>query len=236
MAGLRSVLKPGDGPVLKPREVNNDGGTLMLIYLEDNLAPESTSDIVIKYKYSTFGLQSRPLLIALVVGLILSFAIISRKIAMQKSTRTDVSMDLEVPVDELKEFTTVFEEKIALYLEMDRINTDFKRRKIKKREFSIKIDDSNKRLKQLEEDIILSKKRLVEFGGRFKEIIEEFDVLEAERQAVQDSILALERRYKSGKIKSRVAYEKLYDNYTIRLKKIQGSLDNGINELKSYYL
>ncbi|MFX0099467.1 MAG: hypothetical protein ACFFCS_07790 [Candidatus Hodarchaeota archaeon] len=221
---------------IMPQAVDSSDGYLNLVYQEDYLAPESSSPIVIKYKYSTFGYQSRPLLIALVAGLILSFAIIARKVSIQREVKTGVSKVREIPVDELKEFTTIFEEKIALYLEMDRINADFKRRKIKKREFSIKIEDSSNRLRHLEDDIFLSKKKLMEFGGRFREIIEELDVLEAERQAVQDSILALERRYKSGKIKSRIAYDKLYDNYTIRLKKIQGSLDSGINELKSFYL
>ncbi|MHA1371095.1 MAG: hypothetical protein ACTSRA_15445 [Promethearchaeota archaeon] len=62
------------------------------------------------------------------------------------------------------------------------------------------------------------------------------DVLEAERQSVQDALLGLEKRYKEGKIRSRIAYERSYNQYSSRLKKIKSSIDSGIMELKSYYV
>ncbi|MHA1683134.1 MAG: hypothetical protein ACTSUE_19500 [Promethearchaeota archaeon] len=216
-----------------PEEVDNVDGVQYLIYRENAFSSFKSNLIIIHYKYSNFAMQARPLLISLVVGVVTSFLLIGKKI-YQGRAQVYISATQDIPRDSLKEYTSIFEEKIGLYLEMESLNDDFGRRKVKKREFSIKMNDFNRKLKKMEEEILYSKKKLMEYGGRIKEVIEDLEVLEAERQSVQDSLSMLESRYKAGKIKSRVAFEKLYDKYALRLRKIQSSLDSGVNELKSY--
>jgi len=217
----------------KPTAVDNQNGMQYLIYRQSGTAPESSKVVTIMYEYSSLAMQTRPLIITLVVGLVATFLIIARKIFMHYEQPVSTVSEA-LPVEALKEFSSIFEEKVAAYIDLDTLNDDFQRRKIKKREFQIKVDDLTRKIKLLDNKIRPSKRNLVEFGGRFKEIIDELDLLEAERQSVQDSLITLERRYKDGQIKSRVAYEQLYDNYATRLKKIQGSIDSGVNELKSY--
>lgn len=217
-----------------PEMIDNVGGEDVLIFARDAVSPVHTQLAYIEFSYSTFQLQARPLLIALVFGCIATVFVVARKATMGFKPVSEIVEAVEVPMDALGEFTTIFEEKVGLYIEMDRLNDNLKRGKIKKREYVIKIEESTKRVKNLDEDVKLAKRRLMDFGGRLREIVEELDVYEAERQAVQDALVGLERRYKEGKIKSRVAYEKLYDTYSSRLKRIQAGLDSGTNELKSY--
>jgi hypothetical protein len=221
-----------------PTSVDNTAGNQELTYANEGASGQSATILTVMYTYSAADMQARPLLLALLAGIITSMAVLLRKASMRyKSTEIGGPVYApELPVDMLKEFCATFVEKIALYIQFDQLNEDFKQRKIKKREFTLQVDDFTRNLRNLDDQIKVSKRRLTETGGRFKEIIEEFDVLEAERQTVQDALGALERNYKEGKIKSRVAFEKLYDNYETRLKKIQSSLDSGIQELKNYYL
>ncbi|MBD3187723.1 hypothetical protein GF325_12885 [Candidatus Bathyarchaeota archaeon] len=218
-----------------PDEMDFSDGFQYLVFKESIMGPNSYKPINVQYTYSNFQLQGRPLLLALVFGVITSFFIVSTRL-LRSTTREYVGPKRDIPIDELREFTSIFEEKVGLYLSIERLNEDFGRRKIKKREFIIKIKDFTKKLKTLDEEIAYSKKKLIDFGGRLKEIIEDLDVLEAERQSVQESLLRLESQYKTGKIKSRIAFERLYDKYAVRLKKIQTAIDSGVNELKSYYI
>nr|MDO8113236.1 hypothetical protein [Candidatus Sigynarchaeota archaeon] len=218
-----------------PDSVDNQDGIQYFMYSRAALSPTSSKILTVIYDYSSFDMQLRPLLITLVVGLLATFFIIARKISMQYQKPTTELAPTEVPLDALKEFVSIFEEKVSIFIDLDTLNDDFKRRKIKKREYQIKIEEMTHRLKVLDNQIKVSKRKLTEFGGRFKEIIEELDLLEAERQSIQDSLLLLEKRYKDGQIKSRQAYEQLEDNYITRLKKIQTAIDSGTNELKSYY-
>ncbi|MHA1698188.1 MAG: hypothetical protein ACTSWN_05045 [Promethearchaeota archaeon] len=218
-----------------PDEVVYENGNQYLIYIEEYMAPFSSKPVLIKFTYSLVDMQKRALLIAMIVGLVCTFVISIRK-AMFKFKRPGVKIRAEIPEEELKEFTEIFSEKIAIFQEIELLNLSFKRRKIKKREYTMRLLDFNKKLKNLEDSIQLSKSKLIEFGGRFKELIEELDVLEAERQSVQDALLGLEKRYKEGKIRSRIAYERSYNQYSSRLKKIKSSIDSGIMELKSYYV
>jgi hypothetical protein len=219
---------------VQPEAVDNQDGIQVLIYKTDAVAQSTSKKIMFMYAYSGMSMQSRPLLIALVTGLAVMFSIIARKLSLQYQ-QPESMMSSEVPLETLKEFAGIFEDKVGTYLELDGLNEGFQRRKIKKREYQIKIEGLTRQIKLLDNQIKVSKRNLMAFGGRFKEIIEDLDLLEAERQSVQDSLITLENRYKDGQIKSRVAYEQLYENYTIRLKKIQSGIDSGINELKSYF-
>src|SRR5271157_50685 len=216
-----------------PDAVNNVNDVQYIVYTQTGTSLFSTKLVTVVYTYNLLAMQTRPLLIALIVGLAAMFLIIGRKLSMQ-GIRPIEQVKAEVPVDELKEYTDIFEEKISTFIELDNLNSDFNRRKVKKREYLLKIEDLNRQLKHLDQQIKPSKKVLIDAGGRFKEIITELDVLEAERQSIQDSMIALEKRYKDGQIKSRAAYEQLFETYNVRFKKIESSIDSGVNELRSY--
>lgn len=216
-----------------PNAVDNVNDIQYLVYMRTGTTMMSSKIVTVIYTYDILAMQTRPLLIALIAGLATTFLIIARKISMQ-SKKPLVPVQAEIPLEDLKEFTDIFEDKISTFVEIDTLNNDFNRRKIKKREYQLKIEDLLRQLKLLDQQIKPSKKILINLGGRFKEIITELDVLEAERQSIQDSMIALDKRYKDGQIKSRAAYEQLFENYNMRFKKIQSSIDSGVNELRSY--
>ena len=75
-----------------------------------------------------------------------------------------------------------------------------------------------------------------EINVSFENIVRKLEVLEAERLSVKDGLNLLEARYKRGRLPSRAAYMKLSDNFLIRLKKIDRSIDKNIRSLRSYLL
>ncbi len=235
--GLAGAVSVNFDSMVVPDEVDSIDGVQYIIYKKDLASPNSPAVIMIDYKFSNFSLQARPLIITVVSMIVLVAYVSLKKVKMVYGERKEgEGATLETPVEDLKEFTQLFEEKVGLYIEIEHLNDDYQKRKIKKREYSIRIEGSNKQLKELDLDIKKPKSRLIALGGRFKEIIDDLDVLEAERQSVQDTLMALEFRYKEGKIPSKAAFEKLYGENISKLKQIKNAIDSGLNELKGYFL
>nr|MDO8115615.1 hypothetical protein [Candidatus Sigynarchaeota archaeon] len=222
--------------MVPPQSVENINGIQFIIYQKARSSPDSPAMLTIDYTYSNFSLQARPFLLSAVAIIVLVAYVSLRKIQMIRGQIEEGETVVLTPVDDLKEFCRLFEEKVGLFLEIEHMNEDYQKRKIKKREYMIRMDENNKQLRELDADIKKPKSNLVNAGGRFKEIIDDLDVLEAERQSVQDTLMALEFRYKEGKIPSKNAFEKLYSENFSKLKQIKNSIDSGLNELKAYYL
>ena len=137
-----------------PDAIDNIEGTIYLIFERDFAGPLTSSTLVLTYQYSIFSMQSRALFISMVVGIAISAAIIIRKTQMKHVRRSSgVEVERELPAEELKEFTRLFEEKVALYIEIDNLNENLKRRKVKKREYSKIISDLSNRIRQVDSDI-----------------------------------------------------------------------------------
>ena len=139
-----------------------------------------------------------------------------------------------IPVNEIREFCSLHEEKNALILEIRQAEEDAKRKKIAKKNLKNIIGKNNSKIDEIQQELIPFKKILIESGEAFENIVKRLDVLEVERLSIKDSLNLLESRYKRGRLPSRAAYVKLSDDFKKRRKKIDRTIDKFIQQLRSY--
>ncbi|GAG53723.1 unnamed protein product, partial [marine sediment metagenome] len=70
------------------------------------------------------------------------------------------------------------------------------------------MDKNTSKIDEIQQEINPFKKALLETNITFENVIKRFDLLEAERISVNDSLNLLESRYKRGRLPSRAAYLK----------------------------
>ena len=141
-----------------------------------------------------------------------------------------------IPINEIREFCALYEEKNALILELRQAEEDAKRRKIAKKNYKNLLNKNTAKVEAIQQEILPFKKILLESTETFESIIKRLDVLEVERISIKDSLNLLESRYKRGRLPSRAAYMKLSDDFKKRRKKIDRTIDRFIQQLRSYLL
>ena len=141
-----------------------------------------------------------------------------------------------LPLQDIREFCSLMDEKNALILEIRKAEEDVKRKRIIKKKYRNITTRNNAKIQEIEKEVIPFKKILLDTNPTFENIIKKIDLLEAERGSVKDSLNLLETRYKKGRLPSKAVYLKLSDNFLRRQKKIDKSVDKNIQQLRSYLL
>ncbi len=172
---------------------------------------------------------TRPLLFLIILGTVCSGYVVTKRIIPGKegiAQRTTVA-----PAPIVLEFCSLFEEKVSLISELEKLDDDLKKRKIKKRIYRNQRKTAERKIIELDKDINDLKIPLKEAGGRFAQIVNELEINEAERESAKDGIFNLEQRYIRKKI-STVAYQKLLRDLITRHKKASTKIDKLIFELR----
>lgn len=141
-----------------------------------------------------------------------------------------------IPITELQQFVTLYEEKNALMIELDTLEQNLLRRKIQKKAYMREEKTLSTKLKSLEEELIPFKKELLESGSAVANVVQKLDYLEAEKISLKDSLRNLTNRYRKGKLPSKAAYEKLANDLEKKIASNQRKIDRNINELRSYLI
>jgi hypothetical protein len=216
-----------------PDFIMRSHGTTTLIYTSTYVLPEETKIIQFTFTIDLFDLLLRPIIIILLIALVASIYVLRLKTT--KKDREEVLLKQEfIPVNEIREFCSLHEEKNALILEIRQAEEDAKRKKIAKKNLKNIVGKNNSKIDEIQQELIPFKKILIESGEAFENIVKRLDVLEVERLSIKDSLNLLESRYKRGRLPSRAAYIKLSDDFKKRRKKIDRTIDKFIQQLRSY--
>ncbi|WP_371803727.1 hypothetical protein [Candidatus Lokiarchaeum ossiferum] len=169
---------------------------------------------------------------------ILLFAAIFSIYAVTRS-RNPIEGEIEkqsetIPISELTQFVTLYEEKNALLIDIEKADSALIRRRIQKKAYSKTMKVLTSKLKELNEEIAPFKRILLQSNVDVKFIIQKLDYLEAEKMSVKDSINSLQEKYKLGKLPSKAAYEKLSEEMLKRTSSSQKKIDRYINELRAF--
>jgi hypothetical protein len=141
-----------------------------------------------------------------------------------------------LPINEIREYCSLYEEKNALILEIRKAEEEAKRKKLAKKSYNNILSKNSIKIEEIKGALLPFKDILAETNETFNNIIKKLDILDAERVSVDDSINLLESRYKRGKLPSKAAYEKLESDILNRRKKIDRTIDRYIQQLRSYLL
>ena len=218
-----------------PDAINYEGGATVLVYNSEQVSPLESKDILVTFNIDLIDLMFRPIILILFIMIILSSFVLLIK--TRKKEETVISLKSEMmPVNEIREFCSLYEEKNALMLEIRNAEEEAKRKKLAKKSYKNLVSKNTSKIEQIKNEIQPFKKSLIESGEIFESIVKKLDVLDAERISVDDSINLLDNRYKRGKLPSRQAYQKLSDDFFKRRKKIDRTIDKYVQQLRSYLL
>ncbi|MFX0023802.1 MAG: hypothetical protein ACFE9S_15860 [Candidatus Hermodarchaeota archaeon] len=218
-----------------PEAIKNSQGMVSIKYTSDYIAPGVNKVIQFTFTIDLFNLLLRPVVFIIVFLSIVSIYVVLVKTRKKEKDLTAIKKEY-IPVSEIREFCSLFEEKNALLLEIREIEEAAKRKKVSKKTYKNILTKNNSKIDEVQKEIIPFKKILMESSDIFENIIKKLDVLEAERLSVKDSLSLLESRYKRGRLPSRTAYIKLSDDFKKRQKKIDRTIDKLIQQFRSYLL
>jgi len=229
-SGINSISKSPDGII-------NSRGEITLTYFEKYIVPAEMPLQIVAFTYNldVFKLLSWPLLYIVVIASLCSIFII----IIKKRKVTEIGPEIEkeeLPVKEIREFCSLYAEKHALMLEISKAEEDLKNKKLPKKKYRVITKRNETKIKSIEDEIEPFKETLMETNETFNNIINTIDLLETERQTIEDGLKLLEARYKRGKIPSRSAYASLSNDFIKRLNKVEKSIDKSIQQLRSYTL
>ena len=218
-----------------PEAIKKSQGSITLYFTSETIFPKESRIILFTFTIDLFDLLLKPILYILAISIMASvyvFIIKTRK----KEYGTMVLKREFIPINEIREFCALYEEKNALILELRQAEEDAKRRKIAKKNYKNLLNKNTAKVEAIQQEILPFKKILLESTETFESIIKRLDVLEVERISIKDSLNLLESRYKRGRLPSRAAYMKLSDDFKKRRKKIDRTIDRFIQQLRSYLL
>ena len=216
------------------QSVLNVGGTTTLSNHYEIIT--NLDAVEVNLEYYMFGnflwSLSRPLIfVMLSIFALAAYIIIRREVQAEKIIMARPKL---VPSAIIREFISLYSEKVALDLDLEKLENTYSKGKIKKRNFRIQYKIIERKLIDLDREIKELDYHFVSAGGRFKKIIESLDLYEAEKIHARDGIKNLEKRYKmTGRISS-TAFQKLRDDSLKRLAKAKSNIDKIIEELRGY--
>jgi hypothetical protein len=218
-----------------PVAIQKSQGMVSIKFTSDYVVPGVNKMIQFTFTIDLFNLLLRPFVFMIIFISIASIYVVLVKTRKREKDITAIKKEF-IPVNEIREFCSLFEEKNALVLEIRQIEEDARRRKIAKKTYKNLLTKNNSKIEEIQKEIVPFKKLLMETSDIFENIVKKLDVLEAERISVMDSLSLLESRYKKGRLPSRSAYLKLSDDFKKRQKKIDRTIDKLIQQFRSYLL
>ncbi len=222
-----------------PDDISSSTGKTTLTYHADYITPYDyrfdDKTVTLTYTVNSFGLLFWPIIYMISIAgvCILYIIIINRR---KKRGVTPMIEEKEIPVNEIREFCTLYSEKTALILEIRKAEGDLKSKKIPKKKYRMLLKKNENKINSIEEELEPFKETLIEASETFESLVKRLELLETERQTVRDGLNLLDLRYRKGKLPSRSAYLSLRDDFEKRLKKIDRSIDKTIQNLRGYLL
>jgi len=203
--------------------------------MSDYVSPLERKEIQFTFTINFFDIILRPLIFIILIALCASAYVLIIKSRKEEAAIAAFRKEL-IPVNEIREFCSLLEEKNALILEIRQAEADVRRKKIIKKKYKNILNKNTSKIQEIEKEIIPFKKEVMEINATFENLVKKIDLLEVERESVKDSLKLLEDRYKKGRLPSKSAYMNLSDNFFKRQKKIDRSIDKSIQQLRSYLL
>jgi hypothetical protein len=220
-----------------PGGIINSQGEMTITYFEEYLVPIEIpfQILAFTYKLDIFKILSWPLLYTTTIACICAiFVIIIKK--RKQGEIAPLIVEEELPTNEIRKFCSLYAEKHALMLEMTRAEQQLNDKKLPKKKYRIIKKRNQSKIKSIEQEIKPFKETLKETNEVFENIINTIELLETERNTIEDGLKLLKARYKRGKIPSRSAYASLSNDFNKRLNKVEKSIDKSIQQLRSYIL
>ena len=161
-----------------------------------------------------------------VVGLevvIAAFALVFR--------RRRPELEVPVPVEKLREFVGLYDERLALSRELIVMDEDVARGSLVKHEFRRRKKVMDARLDEVNRSLMQLKIDLRTISPHYDELIRRIDRAEAEVEASRASLTQVRGQYRAGKT-TREAYDHLLNDITKRIDRAQETVETALITLR----
>ncbi len=219
-----------------PDAIEQSENIYTLIYETDYVTPLDRNPIEFTFTLNIINLLFRPIIFMIIIASIASVFVLRTKTKKEAAEKLTVFKKEAMPVNEIREFCSLYDEKSALLGEISKAEENLKRKKIPKKTYNNIIEKNTSRIDQITKESISFRKILSEVGAEFSSVVKNLEILEAERVSVKDSINVLETRYKRGRLPSKTAYEQLLEEFNRRIQKIDRSIDKLVQQMRTYLL
>ena len=137
----------------------------------------------------------------------------------------------QVPKSVLRQYSDLYDEKIALILQIEQLEESRRRKKVpvreyvqRRRRFESQLSDIFKQINETSQDI-------KNISGRFADIVNRLEILEAERDGARAAAARLRRRYRNRRI-TREVYDRLRVEEERKVNRTTSRIDGLIFELR----
>lgn len=231
LEGAFSLDSISENPNKMERAINY----IEMSYSSEYITPNNSEELQLTFTINLFDILFRPIIFMLLIASIGAIYVLIIKSREQEEDSAFIVKE-DLPVSEIREFCSLYEEKFASMLELRRVQEARKRKKISKKKYRNLVEKNRNRIEEIDEDIKPFKEELREINETFANIIKKLEFLEAESISVKDSLRILRARYRKGRLPSKKAYMRLTDQLTRRRKKIDRNMNKLITQLRSYLL
>jgi len=212
--GAGDLNPPPVSPVARPVEVHDSNLTVRL----RGITSRNNMTFWLTFNYIPFwsGLQYVGWIVGLEIALLASVLIVR--------VRRRPESEIPVPVERLREFVGLYDERIALSRELLAMQEDVSRGALVKHEFRTRSKAIELRLDEVNKSLNDVKAALRAIGTRYDEMLRRIDRAEAEVAASRASMNQVRSQYRSGKT-TRETYESLTYEIQKRIDRAEQTIE-----------
>ncbi len=201
-------------------------------YVLYNQTQRNPASITVVYQ-ATIGAAARPIIFALIVGIIAAFYVSYRKVELPEEIlgpRVDDYEDsaqarqMGAPSELLRDFAHLYSRKTALNMDLEKLEASRRRGKVKKREFMIREADLKKQIEEIDSKLPTVKESMTRYGPRYRDIVSQLELQNERIEGAKAGLRQLLLRKKKQRI-SRVAFEKSRQDYLKTIQKATSATD-----------
>jgi hypothetical protein len=131
---------------------------------------------------------------------------------------------IPVPVEKLREFVGLYDERISLSRELVAMEEEVARGGMVKHEFRRRTKVMDSRLDEINKSLMAVKAEIREISQHYDELIRRIDRAEAEIQVSRSSLNQVRTQYRSGKT-TRETYDAMVNDLTKRIDRAEGTVE-----------
>jgi len=201
------------------------GGKQILTYDFGRLLPLTTKTTTIDYYYHILSPSTYPL--QWIVALELVAAALAAAILMKRPPKAVIA----APVEKIRRFIDLHDEKRILRLELEKIGEEVSRGAITRHDYRRRSKAIENRLSELNRQLAALKSELKTIDPRYDQIARRLERAESEIDALRASEIQMTNQYRTGRI-SKDVYESLTRDLRKRMEKAKETVDSIIVTLR----
>lgn len=202
--------------------------TLNYIYKSFNVTPLNNMIVYGNVRLASYSDYIKFLNTILLVGIFGGFIVALYLWASLKRPLEEVA---KVPVSAVGDLADLYSKRLSLIQELDKLENDYKLKKVKKSIYSQRSHAIRSELITIENNIKISASKIRDTKGKVVDTLKELESLFVTLNTIKASINELEHQLNIGKL-SRETYNRLYNNYIRDRQRVMNRIDNLLRQLE----